>query len=318
MSPIDVKDAGYRHEAVFYRGTDDLVAQLLPFVRDGVAAREPTLVVLSVAKIDRLRIALGADCAGVGYADMAAVGANPARIIPLWQEFLHDHADGGRRVRGIGEPIWAGRNSAELDECHRHEELLNVAFDEPPFSLLCPYDTETLEPDVINRARHTHPLVRDRGETTASAGFPGAAAVSAPFREPLPPRPADAPVLEFRLDGLGRARAWVTAQAAARGLPAWRTGDLVLAFNELATNSVVHGGGRGSVSVWREDDAVICEIRDGGGVTDPLADRTRPAADARGGRGLWIANQLCELVQLRAVASGAVNRLHLRVPRGLA
>ena len=37
------------------------------------------------------------------------LGANPARIIPAWQEFVAEHAAPGRRVRGIGEPIWAGR-----------------------------------------------------------------------------------------------------------------------------------------------------------------------------------------------------------------
>ena len=38
-----------------------------------------------------------------------------------------------------------------------------------------------------------------------------------------------------------------------------------------------------------------------------------PAADGEGGRGVWIANQLCDLVQVRSGEDGSVVRLHLRV-----
>jgi anti-sigma regulatory factor (Ser/Thr protein kinase) len=57
----------------------------------------------------------------------------------------------------------------------------------------------------------------------------------------------------------------------------------------------------------------VCEIRDDGRIGDPLIDRRRPHADQRGGRGLWIANQLCDLVQLRSLPTGGVARLHMRI-----
>ena len=139
----------YRHEALFYDGADDFMEGVVPFIDDAVQAEEPILVVLSAAKIDRLREALGAAAEPVLFADMAEVGANPARIIPAWQEFLSGHGEPGRRMRGIGEPIWADRSPAELVECERHEALLNVAFADPSFWLLCPYDTGALAPEVI-------------------------------------------------------------------------------------------------------------------------------------------------------------------------
>ena len=47
----------------------------------------------------------------------------------------------------------AGRSDAELSECYRHECLLNVAFDGTDgFTLLCPYDTATLDPGVVDHA----------------------------------------------------------------------------------------------------------------------------------------------------------------------
>ena len=47
------------------------------------------------------------------------------------------------------------------------------------------------------------------------------------------------------------------------------------------------------------------------GIADPLVGRARPGLTGEGGRGLWIANQLCELVQLRWFATETVVRLHM-------
>jgi hypothetical protein len=77
--------------------------------------------VLAAERIAALQNELDANTPLVHFADMAAVGTNPARIIPAGQDFLTDHAVPGRRVRGIGEPIWAQRSPAELAECQRHE-----------------------------------------------------------------------------------------------------------------------------------------------------------------------------------------------------
>jgi hypothetical protein len=40
--------------------------------------------------------------------------------------------------------------------------------------------------------------------------------------------------------------------------------------------------------------------------------RTPPSPDQRAGRGLWLANQLCDLVQIRSTEAGTVVRLHMR------
>lgn len=83
----------FRHEAVFYSGWDEFVNGTVPFIRQGVAAGEAVLVVESTTKIDMLRMALDANADRVVFADMAEVGANPARIIPAWQEFVQKHGE---------------------------------------------------------------------------------------------------------------------------------------------------------------------------------------------------------------------------------
>jgi anti-sigma regulatory factor (Ser/Thr protein kinase) len=302
---------GYRHEALFYAGHDRFMEATLPFIREALTAAEPILVVLGAEKIEALRYELGSDGEAVLFADMAEVGTNPAHIIPAWEDFLLRHAAPDRRLWGIGEPIWAARTPAELAECQRHEALLNVVFSDPAFSLLCPYDTASLPAEVIDEARRNHPFLREGQRLLHSADYPGAELLAMPFDEPLPAPPPHAPRRAFDVDSLHDVRALLAAHAAQAGLSQERTADLVLAVNEVATNSLLHGGGRGTVCVWRQHEALVCEVRDEGRIEDPLVGRRRPSADACGGRGLWLANQLCELVQVRTFPTGGVVRLHM-------
>jgi hypothetical protein len=46
-------------------------------------------------------------------------------------------------------------------------------------------------------------------------------------------------------------------------------------------------------------------------IYDPLAGREWPPSDSTSHRGLWVANQLCNLVQLRRFDSDTVVRLHM-------
>jgi anti-sigma regulatory factor (Ser/Thr protein kinase) len=305
-------ERGFRHEALLYAGEDGFLDGTLPFILAAVAAEEPILVVVGAAKIERLRAELGADADHVIFADMSLVGTNPARIIPAWREFVSAHA-ASSRLRGIGEPIWAGRSPAELVECQRHEALLNLAFaGTADFWLLCPYDTDALDAAVIEKSHHGHPVVVQDGAQRESSRYLGLAAVAAPFADPLPDPPPGAAELAYQEATLSVVRALVAARAAAAGLDDLRAGDLVLAVNELATNSVRHAGGHGVLRVWQDDGALICEVRDGGRIDQPLAGRERPPSGQPGGHGLWLVNQLCDLVQVRSFAHGSAVRLHMR------
>jgi anti-sigma regulatory factor (Ser/Thr protein kinase) len=247
---------------------------------------------------------------------MAEVGANPARIIPVWRDFVTQQGSVGRGFRGIGEPIWSDRSTAELIECQRHESLLNVAFaPDAPWWLLCPYDSQSLDPSVIDEARRSHPFIADGYAHRHSVDFRGLAESGAPFDIPLPEPPHAATELVFRSENLAVARGLVSESAADAGLGHPRTADLVRAVDELIHNSIWHGGGQGTLRIWNEAGSVVCEIRDAGKFDQPLADRERPAPDAAGPRGLWLANQLCDLVQVRSFFSGTVVRLHMRSKR---
>jgi anti-sigma regulatory factor (Ser/Thr protein kinase) len=302
----------FSHEALLYAGQDEFVDATLSFLRGGLEAGEPMLVVVSAAKIAMLRAELGGDADRVQFGDMDEIGTNPARIIPAWRDFV-DAQPTARAFRGIGEPIWAGRSAAELAECQRHEALLNLAFaDSGPWRLLCPYDTTTLPADVLEEAHRSHPVIVDHDDEGPSGTYRDLDEVAAPFDWPLPDPPPSAERLAFADGTLSHVRAFVKRHAHRAGLGAERAADFVLAANEIATNSLRHGGGRGILRVWTDADALICEVSDRGRIDQPLVDRQAPALGGENRRGLWIANQVCELVQIRSFPTGSVVRLHMR------
>ena len=313
--------ASFRHEALLYAGEAEFVSATSAFIREGLAAGEAVLTVVDARKIGLLRSALGDQAGAVEFADMGVVGRNPGRILDAWYRFATDHAGAGYGARGIGEPVSATRSDAELVECQLHEALLNVAFPpQPAWTLLCPYDTATLGTATVAEARRTHPFVRNGTESAASAEFatqgyggPGAAPSPWQFRDPLPEPPAGPGTLELAIGdaSLGVLRRRVVAHADEAGASPGRAGDLALAVTELATNSLRHGGGHGRLRLWADGASLMCEVADTGHITDPLVGRRRPTSRQLHGRGLWLVQQLCDLVQVRTEPGGTVVRLQV-------
>lgn len=311
LADVARSQGSFRHEAFFYAGEHQFVQGTAAFIRAAARADEPILVVVSSRKIDLLREQLDDDAAEVRFADMKDLGLNPARIIPAWAEFVHEH--GARPMRGIGEPIWAERSPAELVECQRHESLLNVAFaGVDDFTLLCPYDTAALGQDVVDEACHSHPFLRRDGSESVSQEYLGLDALARPFSVPLPDAPASSIDLVFQAGSLMGLRALVVREATHAGIGTSRAADIVTAVNELASNSLRHASGWGVLKVWHTPDAFMCEVSDDGHIDDPLVGRTRPELDDASGRGLWMVNQLCELVQVRTTPTGTTVRMHFR------
>ena len=303
----------FRHDALLYSGEEQFLDGALPFIRDGLSDGEHVLVVLDQAKAGLVRAELGSDADGVTFADMREVGANPARLIPAWRQYIDAHSASGRRIRGLGEPVWPGRSAAELVECERHEALLDLAFSGVAgISMLCPYDVGALGADVIAEAHRSHSGIVECGARRSSDAYRGLAAAAAPFDDPLPEPRLPVRTLSFEADDLAGMRRFVAARARAAGLDAVRCEDTVLAVNEIATNSIRHGGGSGTLRIWQEGGVLLCEVRDAGRLDDPLAGRRRPRSSDDGGRGLWLANQVCDLVQLRSLPGESVVRLHMR------
>jgi anti-sigma regulatory factor (Ser/Thr protein kinase) len=303
-------DERFTHPALFYRSAREYAERTVAFVRDGLAAGEPVAVAVPGPNLELVRAGLGPDARDVTFLDMTEAGRNPGRIIPgVLRAFADAHPR--ERVRIIGEPVWAGRSATEYPACAQHEALINAAFAGRPATILCPYDETRLDTDVLDDALVTHPTVIAAGRERASEAYDWRAVV-ARYNEPLQPA-SDADVLAFGAAELPEARRFAVDRAAPLGPPQHRTQEAELAVAELTTNSVVHGGGNGTLTVWAEAGQVVCEVRDTGRLTDPLAGRRPPEHGQIGGRGLLLVHYVADLVRVHTTDEATTVRFYLGI-----
>lgn len=318
MSTAQAGGAGLIHEALFYLDADEYVAGIKRFLREGRELDEPVLVAVPDSHLQVLRSALGVDARQVQFVDMAKVGRNPGRIIPsVLYSFARAHA--GSRVRIVGEPIWPGRTAAEYRAALQHEALINVALADQAATILCPYDRRGLDEVALADARRTHPVLLEGELRELSADYSDPRVVADGSLKTLPDPPewwGDMLVFSSPAD-LRPLRQFVEGLALRAGLRAQRVSDLSLAVNEVATNTLLHTGDPGILSIWQdaETECLVCEISDSGQLGDRLVGRIPPDQSDAHGRGLILVNTLCDLVELPTgqIGTGTTLRLHMRL-----
>lgn len=299
------------HPALFYRSDPEYLADLVPFILEGVRCGQPVAAAVPAERLDLLQSALGNDARHITLIDMTQAGRNPGRIIPgVLRAFADDHPDA--HVRIIGEPIWPGRSDEEYPACVQHEALINAAFRDRRVTIVCPYDVRRLEPHVVADAMATHPLVWEAGHEQVSVAYAPDAAI-ARYNLPLNGTRAAGSCTVRTAADLSAARRFAATEAERVGLDTRVISDLELVASELATNSLQHTSGACHLSVWADTEHLVCEARDIGHITDPLAGRRPPVDDQPDGRGLLIVNQLADLVRVHTSSGGTTIRAYLRL-----
>jgi hypothetical protein len=304
----------YRHEAFLWKGQADFVDGLLPFIEDGVDAGEAVMVAAIPEHGEWLSDGLGSKASEVQFVDITQLGRNPARIIPACQQFLRDWSGHGRPARAVGEPLWEGRRPEEVLESQLHEALMNVAVDpELPFWVLCPYDAEHLDADVLAEASRSHPALATKESYQGSRSYRGHDHAQAMFAGDLPPMDGPVTVISVTQDSLAAAAETVILQAACGNLGSNQVISLTHAVRRLAGDSLTRGARQLTVRIWDRPDVLICEVADTTVIRDLLVGRrlVQPPGDDA----VWFANQVCDLVQVRSGGSGTVIRLHMRKGR---
>jgi anti-sigma regulatory factor (Ser/Thr protein kinase) len=187
---------------------------------------------------------------------------------------------------------------------------VNVATAGLPITVLCPVARDVADLPTVEA---THPLVATANGPERSKLYrqPEESVVDYP---PPPPPGLGPPVAEvsFAQDDLVDLRHLVLRVAEAAGLDADRGADLVLAVNELASNSVEHGPGRGRLRMWDEPD-VVAEVSDHGRMSVPFPGMTIPPPDGARGRGLWLASELTDALEVWSEPGNTVIRVQMRV-----
>jgi transcriptional regulator with XRE-family HTH domain len=160
------------HYALIYREEADFVATAGPFLEDGVASGDATLVVTDLRNADALREHLGDGAAEIRFADRQTWYRSPREALIGYRQFATQALDAGASwVRVIGEPIWAGLTPEEIQTWVRYEALLNLSFASVPMTLACPYNETTVDQTIVGDARATHYCCLERGHSTPNREF---------------------------------------------------------------------------------------------------------------------------------------------------
>ncbi|MFF3217007.1 anti-sigma factor RsbA family regulatory protein [Streptomyces sp. NPDC002886] len=302
--------APFRHELYPYRGEQEFLSGTLGFIHEALEGGEAVVVAVPSAKTALLRGELAGEGA-VTFIDTATAGPNPGRLVAAWATWMTERGEGNRPVRGIGETSWRqARNPAHLAELRYHEWLLNRAFARSTaWSMLCPYDDTDQDPEALAAISRCHPLIRRNDKNAPNEDY--LAGEDYVFEALAGPR---APSFELRYTrgDLALIRSKVSRSASEAGVPEGGLAQLAVAVTEIATNSIRHGGGHGTLRTWTQNATFLCEFRDAGYISDVMAGRTRPSEGQIGGRGLWLAHQLCDLVEIRSTRDhGTIIRLHM-------
>jgi anti-sigma regulatory factor (Ser/Thr protein kinase) len=304
--------AGLVHDAFLYRAADEYVGAIMTFLRGDGGSRPPALVAVPGRQLALLRTLLDDGLQPVTFANMDELGRNPARLTAAMRRFVERHNAAPARL--VTEAVRPGSAAALYSEIVLHEAVLDQALAGSAASVLCAVDATACSPEVLEDMAQTHSHLVTDGERNASPSY-DATLAAALFERRLPTVPPSSGQYSYRHDGLPALRRFVEAGAMRSGLPWEQVQDLVLAANEVATNSLVHAAGSGVTHLWADSDLgeVVCDLCDEGYIAQLLAGRIAPSLFSRHGWGLWMVNQVCDLVEMRSGPWGTNIRLHMRL-----
>ena len=303
--------AGLVHHAFLYRTVDEYLRTIVSHVRGDGTGQPPALVAVPGRQLPLLRALLDDDSQKVTFFDIDDLGRNPARMTAVMGQFVHRRPT--LRPRLVSEAVGGGQPASTYQEIVLHEALLAGALAGTTASVLCPINARGLPAGDARRCG-THPS-RTSSPTGSKPPVRRTTRRSRP-RCSTAPYQGVSPTADERTyhhGELADVRHFVEAGATRAGLPAARVQDLVLAVNEVATNTLVHTESPGVFRLWVDTATreVICDLCDHGHIAEPLTGRMAPSPLSRHGWGLWMVNQVCDLVETRSGGWGTNIRIHM-------
>lgn len=309
----EVTGSAFVHQGCVYAGDDEFLRMAVPFIDEGLRREEPVLVTTTPANLDLVQSALGRHARKVDYAETAFFGRRPPQRVAAFTGYRHRHLRAGR-VRILAEPVWAGRSARQVEAWECMESALNAVLAGTGIHMICPYDARTVEPEIVENARRTHPHMVDGTDVAASPGYTEPVAFVRGRTAPLPRRPDDAVTLTFTGD-LSRMRHAIVMETAMLGLAGERLMIFSAAVGELLTGEAGAGREREperpSIALWARPGEVVCDIRLPATTSlDPFIGLHPPTLDPRPGDGFWLARQICDHLDVRPAPHGTTIRMH--------
>jgi anti-sigma regulatory factor (Ser/Thr protein kinase) len=295
---------GFRHELLLHRSPQELVEFVVPMVREGVAAQEPTLLLVRPETVEAVLDQVGPS----PYLTVQPALAQPGRPGVHVRAARPMLASFARVVHQ--EPVIP---PSQWPEWRRLEAVLNLALSDHDTWAVCAYDRRTLTDEMVADLHATHPLVAEDGRDQRSDRYRHPVDFLRQHRSsPLDPVERTAPAVELTDPSPAIARATV-ARFARHRLPTAETENLVFATHEAVTNALMHGRPPTLLRLWAQPDRVTVTVTDTGpGPADPLVGLLPPGplnGPGPGPRlGLWLSHQLVDVAH-RHHAEGYTIRL---------
>jgi anti-sigma regulatory factor (Ser/Thr protein kinase) len=300
---------GLVHRTLLYAQEDDLVRRMGAFARDGLAAGEDTVVLAPARRLAALRRALG-EAAPVGLVPNDLAGVRLGTAFDDVRRHLAGRAGRGR-LRVAADWDLAGRSDSERRAFMRWEAAATAILADHAAIVLCCHDGADQE--VAAAARATHPEVWTDGAWRADDAY---RPPRVHLRECRSPPPLGGPPMPLADPwDLSPLRGRIAALGQEAGVDSGSIADFQIAANEVAANALWHAHGPREVRIAVLQGALVCEVRDGGPGLDPLVAHLPPGAGPANGRGLWIAHQLADVVQVVPEGAGTRVRLELGLAR---
>lgn len=269
------------HRGFIYASTDDFVATLAPFAREGLERGDVVFATAGRVGVDALREELGDDARHVEMHDTEVWEPRPYdRLLAVKR--MVDALPPGATLRAMGEPVWTGTPAVQR-EWARYESVINVALARAPLRFICLYNGARLPERSLDQCRRTHGELLEEGGVCACASFVDPEEYVPGLAPDFGDTPANATDVPF-YGGQHAFRAELSARAKHEGLDDDRVERLVIAANEVATNALVHGERPMRAQLWAAAGEVVCEVADSGpGIDDPFAGWHVPDPTIAGG-----------------------------------
>ncbi|MFZ0087970.1 MAG: sensor histidine kinase [Solirubrobacteraceae bacterium] len=257
---------GFVHQALIYDSDEEFVAFAVPFLSEGAAAGQPTVLSVEGRLRRRVRDELG-PLSGVTFVD-----DDDRR----WLEALRgSYAEYARRVDAGASQIrvLGGSSRDPWHDWVRFEASINRLFSAFPLWGVCPYDTRVSADDVLQDVVRTHPYVTvDGGRMSPNACFEDPVAfLNQRAQAAADPLERCQPDVELFDPVPAAARTAVTEVARQTRLERDEAEAVRLSVGEVVTNAVRHGRPPVHVSIWAAPDRVVVIVRDNGpGPGDPF------------------------------------------------
>jgi anti-sigma regulatory factor (Ser/Thr protein kinase) len=306
---------GFYHEGAIFGSDAEFTELGVPFLLGGLEAGEPTYVVLGPDNTELMRKELG-EPEGLHYMSAPDVYVKPAATVKGYLQVLaEDIARGAQQIRFITEVPHPGLGTA-WDWWGRYESAANDIFKDLPLWAICSYDERITPADVLDEVVRSHPYMSHGGGAPShNSHFMDTNDFvcnrSRRYRDPLEEAVPDVDVVS---PTVAEARN-MAARVAATVLDPTAADEMALAVSEITSNAHLHGRAPVRLRMWTGPDRVLAWVHDRGhGLADATAGFAPVVPDAQGGRGLWIASQLCNHLTFESGTDGFTVRLVMGTP----